>query len=134
LRHDPALAEPQASRARARGSVIAAGAHLADLLAPLGSDGRELLLVELAHDPAELRERAAALESVRAKLVERGVDARAACFTSSDPEADLVRLAAEQDAELLVVGSPLAGSAPCDVAVAPRPAPPFRPDAAAPAP
>jgi DNA-binding SARP family transcriptional activator len=130
LRHDPALAEPQASRARARGSVIAAGAHLADLLAPLGSDGQELLLVELAHDPAELRERAAELESVRAKLVERGVDARTACFTSSDPEGDLVRLAAEQDAELLVVGSPLQGSAPCDVAVALRPDLPFRPDAA----
>ena len=67
---------------------------------------------------------------MRAKLVERGVDARTACFTSSDPEGDLVRLAAEQDAELLVVGSPLERDAPCDVAVAPRPDLPFRPDAA----
>ena len=130
LRHDPALAEPQASRARARGCVIALGGHLADLLAPLGSDGRELLLVELAGGAAELPERAAQLESVRTRLVERGVDARTACFTSSAPDQDLVRLAAEQDAELLVVGSPLQGSAPCDVAVAPRPDLPFRPDAA----
>jgi len=130
LRHDPALAEPQASRARTRGCVIALGGHLADLLAPLGSDGRELLLVELAGDAAELPERAAQLESVRTSLVERGVDARTACFTSSAPDQDLVRLAAEQDAELLVVGSPLQGSAPCDVAVAPRPDLPFRPDAA----
>jgi DNA-binding SARP family transcriptional activator len=130
LRHDPALAEPQASRARARGSVIALGGHLADLLAPLGSDGRDLLLVELAGDAAELRERAAELEAVRTRLAERGVDVRTACFTSSDPEADLVRLAAEQYAELLVVGAPLQGSAPCDVAVAPRPDLPFRPEAA----
>jgi len=130
LRHDPTLAEPQASRARARGCVIAVGAELADLLAPLGADGRELLLVELAGDAAELRKRTAALESVRTTLVERGVDARTACFTSTDPEEDLVRLAAEQEAELLVVGSPLESEAPCDVAVAPRPDLPFRPDAA----
>ena len=129
LRHDSALAEPQASRARARGCVIALGGHLADLLAPLGSDGRELLLVELAGDAAELPERAAQLEVVRSKLVERGVDARTACFTSSDPEEDLVRLAAEQEAELLVVGAALAGPAPCDVALAPRPDLPFRPNA-----
>src|SRR5205085_10808839 len=124
------LAEPQASRARARGCVIAAGAQLAELLAPLGSGGRELLLVELAGDAADLAERAAELESVRTALVERGVDARAACFTSSDPETDLVRLAAEQEAELLVVSSPLEGEAPCDVAVAPRADLPFRPEAA----
>jgi DNA-binding SARP family transcriptional activator len=127
LRHDPALAEPHASRARARGCVVALGAHLAELLAPLGADGRELLLVELARDVAELPDRAAQLELVRARLVERGVDARTACFTSSDPEADLVRLAAEQEAELLVLAEPPGGSAPCDVAVAPRDDLPFRP-------
>src|SRR5205085_10455801 len=75
LRHDPTLAEPQASRARARGCVIAAVPQLAELLAPLGSGGRELLLVELAEDAAELAERAAAVESVRTALVERGLDA-----------------------------------------------------------
>jgi DNA-binding SARP family transcriptional activator len=130
LRHDPALAEPQASRARARGAVIVLGGRLADLFAPLGSGGRELLLVELAGDPADLAERAAELESVRAALVERGVDARAACFTSSDAERDLVRLAAEQEAELLVVDSPLEAEAPCDVAVSLRSELPFRPEGA----
>src|SRR5205823_3520714 len=45
------------------------------------------------------------------------------------PEEDLVRLAAEQEAELLVVGAALAGPAPCDVALAPRPDLPFRPNA-----
>src|SRR2546430_3987029 len=38
------------------------------------------LLVELAGDAAELPERAAQLEVVRSKLVERGVDARTACL------------------------------------------------------
>ena len=129
LRHDPALAEPEASRARARACVIALGAHHAELLGPLATDGRELLLVELAGSAAELPERAARLEEARTKLVERGVDARTACFTSSDPEEDLVRLAAEQEAVLLVLTEPLAASAPCDVALAPRPDLPFRPDA-----
>ena len=129
LRHDPALAKPQASRARARACVIALGAHHAELLGPLATDGRELLLVELAASAAELPERAAELERVRTKLVERGVDARTACFTSSDTEEDLLRLAVEQEAVLLVLAEPLAGSAPCDVAVAPRPDLRFRPDA-----
>ena len=58
----------------------------------------------------------------------RGVEARAAAFTSVTPGADLSRLAAEQEAELLVVDAPdrlledtqtaaLLEEAPCDVAV-----------------
>src|SRR5205807_8630687 len=86
---------------------------------------------------AELPERSARMEAVRTRLLERGVEARTACFTSSDPGADLVRLAAEQEAELLVLGVPLAqpaldklmDAAPCDVALAPRPELAFRPDA-----
>jgi len=137
LRHDAALAEPQARRARARGSVIFLGSDLHELVAPLAGEGRELLLVELAGETAELPERSARLEAVRTRLLERGVEARTACFTSSDPGADLVRLAAEQEAELLVLGVPLAqpsletllDGAPCDVALAPRPDLAFRPNA-----
>ncbi len=54
---------------------------------------------------------------------------RTACFTSSVPGEDLARLAAEQEAELLVVGDLLAprmretlvASTPCDLALALRP-------------
>jgi DNA-binding SARP family transcriptional activator len=127
LRRDPALAEPRPQRAPARGSVVCVGAHLHALLAPLCAHERELLVVELAASPVELRELSARLERLREELVAGGVDARAACFTSDAPGDDLLRLAAEQDA-VLVVSGPLApdaqetllAAAPCDVALAPR--------------
>jgi len=123
LRHDSALDESRAPSARARGCVICVGAPLAGLLAPLG---RELLLVEIAADASELPQRSAALERQHADLLARGVDARTACFTSSVPGADLARLAAEQEAELLVLAEALVPGAdeieaPCDLALAPRP-------------
>src|SRR5205085_2143824 len=78
-------------------------------------------------DPSELRERAAAL---------RDGEARTAAFVTDTPGADLVRLASEQDAELLVCGpleptelERLLNGATCDVALAPRPELPFEPSA-----
>jgi DNA-binding SARP family transcriptional activator len=129
LRHDPVLDEPRRRRARARGCVICLGAGLRDLVAPLAGEGRELLLVDLAAEPAELGARSVALARAREELKERGVEVRTVCFTSAEPAADLVRLAAEQEAELLAVGETLAAEAletlvasvPCDVAIAPRP-------------
>ena len=126
LRHEEALAQPQ-GRPRARGSVVCAVPGLAALVAPLASEGRELVLVDLVADASELRERASALASA---------DARTAVFVSDAPGADLARLAAEQDAELLIAG-PLAAdvlegllaAAPCDVALAPRPELSFEPTA-----
>ena len=126
LRQEEALAEPQ-GRPRARGSVVCAVPELAALVAPLASEGRELVLVDLVADASELRGRTAALASA---------DARTAVFVSEAPGADLVRLAAEQDAELLL-GGPLApdelegllAAAPCDVALAPRPELSFEPTA-----
>ncbi|MGZ4380660.1 MAG: BTAD domain-containing putative transcriptional regulator [Gaiellaceae bacterium] len=124
LRQDQALAEPQRER-RPRGSVICAVPALATLVARLGDEQRELVLVDLVADPAELRERAAAL---------RGGEARTAAFVSESPGADLVRLASEQDAELVVCGplepqelERLLVGATCDVALAPRPELPFEP-------
>jgi DNA-binding SARP family transcriptional activator len=124
LRHDPALEQPGSARTRARGCVVCADLRLRELVAPLADDARELLLVELAADAADLARRSAALEPFS------DAGTRVASFTSTDPDADLVRLAREQEAELLVVAglSPPA-AAPCDVAVAPRPELPFRPDA-----
>ena len=126
LRQEEALAQPQ-GRPRARGSVVCAVPGLAALAAPLASEGRELVLVDLVADASELRERASALTSA---------DARTAVFVSDAPGADLARLAAEQDAELLIAG-PLAAdelegllaAAPCDVALAPRPELSFEPTA-----
>ncbi|HEX6699246.1 MAG TPA: AfsR/SARP family transcriptional regulator [Gaiellaceae bacterium] len=124
LRHDPVLAEPGSPRPRARGCVICADLRLRELVAPLADDARELLLVELAGDADDLARRAETLEHARGDRI------RTACFTSTDPEEDLVRLAREQDAELLVVGGTAApAGAPCDVAVAPRPELPFEPAA-----
>ena len=120
LRHDPTLDGSAAPRVPVRGSIICPP-ELAELFAPLCADGRELILVEIAADADELSQRAAALESVRSTLLATGVQARTVCFTSNAPEDDLVRLAAEQEADLLVVSE--AGPperAPCDVALAPR--------------
>jgi DNA-binding SARP family transcriptional activator len=126
LRHDSALGRHRRPEPRGRGSVIAVGAELADLLAPLSADGRELVVVELAADPAELQERSGSLERLRAGLAERGVEARTASFTSTAPGQDLARLASEQEAELLVAAATLEppeldallAGAPCDVALA----------------
>ena len=135
LRHDPWLASTApAGRASERGCVVCAGTPLSELVAPLCTDGRELVLVELAEDAAELAELSARLEAARATLLGRGVDARTACFTSSGSGEELVRLAVEQNAELLVVGGPsqlpeALADAPCDVALAPRPDLRFEPKA-----
>jgi len=128
LRHDPALEEPGSLRPRTRGAVICADARLFELVAPLAlaGDARELLLVDLAGDADDLPRRAAELERLRAG--ESRI--RTACFTSTDPREDLARLAREQEAELLVVSGLVAPpSAPCDVAVAPRPELLFEPGA-----
>jgi DNA-binding SARP family transcriptional activator len=119
LRQESALAQPQ-GQPHARGSVVCAVAGLAGLFALLATEGRELVLVDLVSDPSVLRERAAALSTAS--------DHRTAAFVSDAPGADLARLAAEQDAELLVSGplepdelERLLAAAPCDVALAPRP-------------
>jgi DNA-binding SARP family transcriptional activator len=129
LRHDPGLDRSSARPVPARGSVICAGRHLQELLAPLCADGRELILVELARAAGELRERTAALESVRGNLLSRGLEVRTVCFTSSAPGEDLARLAAEQEAELLVVSDvSVPEGMPCDVAIGPRLDLAFEPD------
>jgi hypothetical protein len=88
-----------------------------ELVAPLAGEDRELLLVELVSAPALLASRTTALEAIRST---RSGPVRAACFTSTDPGTDLARLAAEQEAELLVVDvldQALLDQSPCDVAV-----------------
>jgi DNA-binding SARP family transcriptional activator len=128
LRQDPGLLRPAAEAPKpARGPVIAAGARLADLLAPLCADGRELLLVELAASGDELAPLSAGLDAARAD----NASIRTACFTSDAPAEDLARLADEQGAELLVVSSLdlLPESPPCDAAFVSHPEIPVAPGA-----
>jgi DNA-binding SARP family transcriptional activator len=117
LRQDAALAEP-GGQPRGRGSIVCAVPVLATLVAPLG---RDVVLVGLVPEAAGLRAETARLKALR------GEGIRTASFVSSSPGADLARLAAEQDAELLLCGpldpndlESLFTAAPCDVAVAPR--------------
>jgi DNA-binding SARP family transcriptional activator len=124
LRHDPALEQAGTVDRRPRGCVVCADARLLELAAPLAADGRELLLVELARDADDLERRVAGLATLRKPGI------RTAAFTSSEPLEDLPRLAREQEAELLLVpGLAAPASAPCDVALAPRPELSFAPAA-----
>lgn len=104
LRHDPSLATY--GDARVRGPVVCSGAAPLALLAPLG---RELITVEIAP------------ELPRQPFEQPVPHVRRAAFTSDDPDAELARLANEQDAELIVatkVSAGLLAAAPCDVALA----------------
>ena len=92
---------------------------------------RDIILAGLVTDSAELPRVNGVVQERRAALVARGVGARAAAFTSAQPGEDIVRLASQQDVDLLLLdvepelldeaipsgdlGVILAG-APCDVA------------------
>jgi len=87
---------------------------------------RELIVVQIVA-ANELAATTEVLRASRDELVARGVAARAAAFTSARPAEDIVRLASEQNVDLLLLeggSSPLEGfagsvlaDAPCDVAL-----------------
>jgi DNA-binding SARP family transcriptional activator len=126
----PARARPDRSILLAAGTDadVATLAALAEPLARSASP-HELILARAVADPTELAAASSLAGEAREALVARGVPARAAAFTSADPPADLVRLAAEQDVALLLVAiaAPVAGGtlpaeietlladSPCDV-------------------
>ena len=140
LVHDPALGAPPRPLPAAtpiappRSIMVAqlgeeALDALIGLAAPLASrSGRELLVTSLADDAGHLGAAARALNARRDELLRDGVAARSASFTSGNAGEDIVRLARQQDADLLLVESPrallgdphlvaiLAGAA-CDVAI-----------------
>ena len=140
LQHDPELAEParpapEIAFLRPQRSIMlaqlgdAAFDGLIALAAPLAArSGRELLVTALVEDAGRLGEAARALNERRETLLRDGVAARSASFTSGDAGADIVRLAQQQDTDLLLVeavpallgdahlGTILA-EAPCDVAI-----------------
>src|SRR5205823_1082693 len=103
---------------------------LLELAEPLARrPAKELILARLVASGDRLGEAAATLQQRRAGLLARGISTRAAAFVSSAPARDVVRMAVEQDVDLLLVDGPLGllqgtvlsellVSAPCDVAVA----------------
>ena len=142
LQHDPALelgttppAAPETAAVR-RILVVSDGDdegrglfELAETLAS-ASEPRELILAKLVTETAELRLAASRLNDERARLVERGLSTRSTAFTTMDRAADTLRLAGEQEVELLLSSLPAddgevaAGDlarvleeAPCDVAL-----------------
>jgi DNA-binding SARP family transcriptional activator len=134
LRQDPGLRLPTAPPPAGRSIlVVPLSAATPDVLFGLGErlarrPPRELILARLVAPGSDLRAASAALHSYRERVAPGGIVARAAVFTSTDPGADLVRLAEEQDADLLLVDAPSAllddavlghvlAAAPCDVAV-----------------
>jgi DNA-binding SARP family transcriptional activator len=131
LRQDPSLEGPLAAPER---SILVAPqdarvfAQLVATAEPLARrPSRELILARLIAKGADLRAGAALPNEHRNALLARGVFARAITFSSAAPGDDLVRLASEQDVDLLLVdGSPdlddpvletVLARAPCDVAV-----------------
>jgi DNA-binding SARP family transcriptional activator len=89
---------------------------------------REVILARLVAQGADVTEAAGQLEQHRRTVASSGSAARSVAFTSADPGEDLVRLALEQDVDLVLVDGDatlqedpsverLLLRAPCDVAV-----------------
>ena len=117
LRQDPTLdlgaaTSPAAAPAapQARFILVLAGDATSSRL-PVGVAGslarskvpHELILARLVPAADELRDATAELQSLRSGLVDDGVEARVAAFTSPAPGEDAVRLASEQSVDLLLV-------------------------------
>jgi DNA-binding SARP family transcriptional activator len=137
LQHDPVLDHEVA--APPERSILVAPfdpAHFDDLVAIAESlarrPPRELIVAQLIGSASELAAASALPPERREVLRSKGVAARSAAFTSERPGADLVRIASEQDVDLLLVEAPptflddpvvqaVLLAAPCDVGLlAPR--------------
>ena len=139
LRQDPQLGGHEAEPARrpsARAILVAAkNAEALDALVVVAEplavhSGRELILLVLEPDGASLTDATRAAHERMDALIRDGRDARSAAFVSTSPGDDIVRVASEQDVDL-VVTDPLGDivedisfdleavleRAPCDVAV-----------------
>jgi len=116
LRQDPGLTAPPVlpiaePAERAIVAVVRDFEREGDLLAiaePLARHRkRELILVRLLKDEGGLAEANSLLAQRRRGLAERGVSARVAAYTSVEPGDDAAGLAAELDADLILVDAPL---------------------------
>jgi DNA-binding SARP family transcriptional activator len=141
LRQDPALVGPEAVAVgtptrRAIVVVVRDASRSGDLLAiaePLARrPSRELILVRLVRSGDELSEANAMLAELRRDLAAREISARFAAYTTVEPGDEAALLAAEHDADLVLVDAPvqlvddsrvdddlatILAHAPCDVGV-----------------
>jgi DNA-binding SARP family transcriptional activator len=132
LRQDAELAPP--TLAEAARSILVAPQEERNLEVLLGlaeslvrHHARELILARLVPGGSDIGDETVRLNERRQKLLGRGIGCRTAVFTSGSPGDDLVRLALEQDVDLLlldgthdlsaVVVEDALTRAPCDVAV-----------------
>ena len=124
LRHDPALAPAQPPAGSSAGALDAgravvgvcldeaqldAVAAAVEALAASQPSAEAVLVRAVARDGtagADLSGPLRPLEAWRAAAIARGVPARTAAFRSADPGADSVRLAAQLEADLLLVDAP----------------------------
>jgi DNA-binding SARP family transcriptional activator len=116
LRQDPSLAGPEAvalqtPSQRAIVVVVRDASRSRDLLAiaePLARrPSRELILVHLVKRGDELAQANAMLARLRRDLDSRGISARVAVYTTVEPGGDAALLAAEHDADLVLVDAPV---------------------------
>jgi DNA-binding SARP family transcriptional activator len=131
LRQDPALARATTFESERSILVAPRGRDTATLLELAESlarrPPRELVVARLAPPGSDIGEEAARLNAWRAEVLERGVAARTAVFTTATHGEDLVRLAVEQDVDLLLLDGShdlatalvetVLARAPCDVVV-----------------
>jgi DNA-binding SARP family transcriptional activator len=109
LRQDPALAERPDPEEPLRSLVaVPESASGLELLLPLvdalaHGPGRRELVLGLIVPPAELSQATSTLDGARRTLADRGTTARVAAFSSTSPAEDVVRLAAKQETDLLVL-------------------------------
>lgn len=141
LRHDPALLGPATQPAvdsRPRSTIVVAADADGDDLVDLGGalvdrPSCELILIRLVRDGSELASAASWTREQADALGERGIQTRVVSFTSARRGEDLVRLACEQEVDLVLAAAPesllvdgvldadalaLLSGAPCDVAFA----------------
>jgi DNA-binding SARP family transcriptional activator len=146
LRQDPSLDLPGAAETtRTVRTVLVVGFedHGVDTLLGLAASiarrpPHDVVLVLLASEASGLADATRVANSRRAALVESGLGARAAAFTSADPGEDIARLVADTEVSLLLVDAAgrlddaggfdllLAGlltSVPCDVGLLAEPGP-----------
>jgi len=133
LRQDPGLGVPEVPVAnRAILVAVLDERALEPLLGIAATLARrpphELIVVMPLATSADLATATALLQRRQAALVAAGRPARVAAFTSATPGLDLIRIAAEQDVDLILVDAPpalvedaelsaLLARAPCDVGV-----------------
>jgi DNA-binding SARP family transcriptional activator len=141
LGHDPELssASPTAiAPAYQRAIVVVANdadelENLLSIAEPLARQPpRELILTRLLRERDDVAPATAELAETRSALADRGVAARVAAYTSTEPGSDAALLATEHEADLLLVAAPpellqhgqlddnlteLLDRAPCDVAL-----------------